>query len=71
MPGKRRLAGIDAARGMALIGMISIHIMPSWDPVTFEPTAQWTVFAGRSAALFALLAGVGLAFSTGGRTPHS
>ena len=70
VPGKRRLVGIDAARGLALIGMISIHIMPSWDPVTFEPTAQWTVFAGRSAALFALLAGVGLAFSTGGRTPH-
>ncbi|GAB2599262.1 hypothetical protein GCM10009696_00810 [Kocuria himachalensis] len=51
--------------------MIAIHILPSWDPVTFEPTAQWTVFAGRSAALFALLAGVGLAFSTGGRTRHT
>ncbi|TDL46535.1 heparan-alpha-glucosaminide N-acetyltransferase domain-containing protein [Kocuria rosea] len=70
-PGKRRLVGIDAARGLALIGMISIHILPSWDPETFEPTAQWTVFAGRSVALFALLAGVGLAFSTGGRTPHT
>ena len=69
--GKRRLVGVDAARGLALIGMISIHIMASWDPVSFEPTAQWTVFAGRSAALFALLAGVGLAFSTGGRTPHT
>ncbi|MFE7630683.1 heparan-alpha-glucosaminide N-acetyltransferase domain-containing protein [Kocuria sp. NPDC057446] len=70
-PGKRRLVGVDAARGLALIGMIAIHILPSWDPETFEPTAQWTVFAGRSAALFALLAGVGLAFSTGGRTPHT
>ena len=68
---KQRLIGIDAARGLALIGMISIHIMPSWDPVSFEPTAQWTVFAGRSAALFALLAGVGLAFSTGGQSPHT
>ena len=70
-PAKRRLVGVDAARGLALIGMIAIHILPSWDPETFEPTAQWTVFAGRSAALFALLAGVGLAFSTGGRTPHT
>lgn len=70
-PAKHRLVGVDAARGLALIGMIAIHILPSWDPETFEPTAQWTVFAGRSAALFALLAGVGLAFSTGGRTPHT
>jgi uncharacterized membrane protein len=70
-PRRRRLAGIDAARGLALIGMVSIHVLPAWDPETFEPTAQWTVFAGRSAALFALLAGVGLAFSSGGRTPHT
>jgi uncharacterized membrane protein len=70
-PVRRRLVGVDAARGLALIGMIAIHILPSWDPETFEPTVQWTVFAGRSAALFALLAGVGLAFSTGGRTPHT
>ncbi|MFF0991415.1 heparan-alpha-glucosaminide N-acetyltransferase domain-containing protein [Kocuria nitroreducens] len=70
-PGKQRLVGIDAARGLALIGMVSIHILPAWNPETFEPTAQWTVFAGRSAALFALLAGVSLAFSSGGRTPHT
>ncbi|MEX5237909.1 heparan-alpha-glucosaminide N-acetyltransferase domain-containing protein [Kocuria sp. CPCC 205236] len=70
-PAKRRLGGIDAARGLALIGMVSIHILPAWNPETFEPTAQWTVFAGRSAALFALLAGVSLAFSTGGHTPHT
>jgi uncharacterized membrane protein len=70
-PVKRRLIGIDAARGLALIGMVSIHILPAWDPETFEPTAQWTIFAGRSAALFALLAGVSLAFSSGGRTPHT
>ncbi|MUN63744.1 DUF1624 domain-containing protein [Kocuria sediminis] len=69
--GTRRLTGIDAARGLALIGMVSIHILPAWDPETFEPTAQWTVFAGRSAALFAFLAGVSLAFSSGGRTPHT
>ncbi|GAA1754927.1 hypothetical protein GCM10009767_12850 [Kocuria aegyptia] len=62
---------MDAARGLALIGMVAIHILPAWDPGTFEPTAQWTLFAGRSAALFALLAGVGLAFSTGGRAPHT
>lgn len=66
----RRLAGVDAARGIALLGMISVHILPSWDPETFEATAQWTLFSGRAAALFALLAGVGLAFSSGGRHVH-
>ena len=70
-PSKRRLVGIDAARGLALIGMVSIHILPAWDPVTFAPTAQWTLFAGRSAALFAFLAGVSLAFTSGGRTAHT
>ena len=69
-PRRVRLVGIDAARGLALIGLISIHILPAFDPQTFYPTTQWTAFAGASAALFALLAGVGLAFSSGGRTPH-
>ncbi len=67
---RRRLVGVDAARGLALVGMMSIHILPAWNPETYEPTLQWELFAGRAAALFALLAGVGLAFSSGGRTPH-
>lgn len=67
---KSRLVGVDAARGLALVGMFSIHILPAWDPETYEVTLQWQLFAGRAAALFALLAGVGLAFSTGGRTAH-
>ncbi|WP_255396051.1 heparan-alpha-glucosaminide N-acetyltransferase domain-containing protein [Kocuria sp. CNJ-770] len=67
---KPRLVGVDAARGLALLGMFSIHILPAWDPETYEVTLQWQLFAGRAAALFALLAGVGLAFSTGAGTPH-
>ena len=69
-PRKTRLVGIDTARGLALIGLAAIHILPAFDPDTFSPTTQWTLFAGASAAVFALLAGVGLAFSTGGRTPR-
>lgn len=65
-----RLVAVDAARGLALIGMIAVHILPAHDPETFEPTLQWTLFGGRAAALFALLAGLSLAFSSGGRTPH-
>ncbi|MFI7744291.1 heparan-alpha-glucosaminide N-acetyltransferase domain-containing protein [Kocuria rhizosphaericola] len=65
-----RLVAVDAARGLALIGMIAVHILPVHDPETFEPTLQWSLFGGRAAALFALLAGLSLAFSSGGRAPH-
>lgn len=67
----RRLAGVDAARGLALFGMVAVHTIPSWDESTGEPALSWTLFAGHSAALFATLAGVSLAFATGGRTPHA
>lgn len=65
-----RLAGIDAARGLALLGMMATHVLP-----TFESDAQLTptwvglVFSGRAAALFAVLAGIGLALSTGKQQP--
>jgi uncharacterized membrane protein len=64
-----RLTGIDAARGLALIGLMAVHILPD-STDNGDPTLAWDLFAGNSAALFALLAGVGLALSTGGRTPH-
>ncbi|MCZ2848592.1 acyltransferase family protein [Modestobacter sp. VKM Ac-2978] len=61
-----RLVGIDAARGIALVGMIAVHQFEATDA---DGTASlaWTLAAGKSAALFALLAGVGIAFTTGGR----
>ncbi|MGY2743013.1 heparan-alpha-glucosaminide N-acetyltransferase domain-containing protein [Arthrobacter sp. UYCu723] len=71
--GKRpgaRLTGIDAARGLALLGMMATHVLP-----TFESNAQLTptwvglVFSGRASALFAVLAGIGLALSTGKQQP--
>ena len=65
---KVRLTGVDAARGLALIGLMIVHVLPPTDD-DFEPTVLWTVFAGHSAALFALLAGVSLAFASGGRNP--
>ncbi|MFF0903393.1 UNVERIFIED_CONTAM: heparan-alpha-glucosaminide N-acetyltransferase domain-containing protein [Kocuria sp. CPCC 205316] len=66
----RRLVGIDAARGLALIGLISVHILPDHDDATDEPTWSYLIFSGDSAALFALLAGVGLSLTSGGRHPH-
>lgn len=66
----RRLTGIDAARGVALFGMMSTHILPLYAPGS--TTATWTalVFSGRASGLFAVIAGIGLALLTGGRSPH-
>ncbi len=63
-----RLVGIDAARGLALIGMMSVHLI---DPATSDNDVSlaWALSNGTASALFALLAGVGIAFSTGGRRP--
>lgn len=66
----KRLVGIDAARGLALVGMMATHLLPSWNETTGDVTLSWRLFSGNAAALFALLAGVGLALSTGGRHPH-
>jgi uncharacterized membrane protein len=63
-----RLAGVDVARGVALLGMASVHVFPSGrDDGGTHPAHL--LAAGRSAALFALLAGVGIALHTGGRLP--
>lgn len=67
---KPRLVGIDAARGIALVGMIAVH---NFNALNANGTSSlaWTLSAGKSAALFALLAGVGVAFASGGRRrPH-
>ena len=66
--GKGRLIGIDGARALALIGMMSVHILPS---EAADGSANWyyLVAGGRSSALFAVLAGVGLALANGRETP--
>lgn len=62
----KRIIGIDVARGLALIGMIAVHTLSSWDVDTQRSTAVFWLAAGNAAALFALLAGVGLALLSGG-----
>jgi uncharacterized membrane protein len=66
----RRLTGIDAARGVALFGMMSTHILPLYLPGTVEATGTALLFSGRASGLFAVVAGIGLALLTGGRSPH-
>jgi hypothetical protein len=46
--------------------MMAVHVVPTTDPGTGEATWAGLLFSGRSAALFAVLAGVGLALLTGG-----
>src|ERR687890_1166958 len=65
-----RLQGIDAARGLALLGMMATHLLPTFESnADLTPTWIGLTFSGRAAALFAVLAGVGLALSTGKNRP--
>jgi uncharacterized membrane protein len=66
--GTGRLLGVDAARALALIGMMSVHLLPSTDPDGTISTAYF-ISSGRASALFAVLAGVGLALANGGMKP--
>jgi NADH:ubiquinone oxidoreductase subunit 6 (subunit J) len=63
-----RLVGVDVARCLALLGMMATHVL---DPVdaSGELTRVQEVTGGRSAALFAVLAGVSLALMTGRQSP--
>jgi uncharacterized membrane protein len=65
-----RLSGIDAARGLALLGMMATHLLPTFEAdANLTPTWIGLTFSGRAAALFAVLAGIGLALSTGKQHP--
>lgn len=68
---KDRITGIDAARGFAILGMISVHTIPAWNYETQSIPVAYELFAGRSAQLFALLAGVSLAIISGMRNIHT
>lgn len=57
-----RIVGLDLARFLALIGMMAAHV---WNERLPEggPTIALTLVQGRAAALFAVLAGVGIVLS--------
>lgn len=58
-----RIVAIDAARGVALIGMMAIHVLPGLADDGTQAVSH-TLAHGRAAALFALLAGVSLGLAT-------
>ncbi|MCM0638516.1 heparan-alpha-glucosaminide N-acetyltransferase domain-containing protein [Cellulomonas wangsupingiae] len=69
MPRVRRIVGVDTARGLAVLGMVTAHVGPG-DPWRTFPPGGWSQLAdGRPSALFVLLAGVGLALLSGGDRP--
>lgn len=63
-----RIVGVDVARGIALLGMFSVHVFGAFGAAG-SPTYAWMFAGGRSSATFAVTAGIGLAFTTGGRRP--
>jgi len=66
-PAARRVDGVDAARGLALIGMFVAHVAPA---ATSADLASLVAIADeRPRLLFALTAGMGLAFISGGIRP--
>ena len=64
---RRRLRGVDTARAVAVVGMVMVHFGPFPAP----DTALGNLYGlshGRASVLFALLAGVGVALLTAGRS---
>jgi uncharacterized membrane protein len=61
-----RVIGVDVARGIALIGMMAVHVFATFDRDD-TPTLATEIAAGRSATTFVLVAGLSLAFLSGGR----
>ncbi|MEU6118795.1 acyltransferase family protein [Streptomyces sp. NPDC047117] len=69
-PATRRLVGVDLARGLAVLGMFTVHAGPApSDAGPLAPLVELTY--GRSSALFALLAGFTLVLMTGRSEPRT
>jgi uncharacterized membrane protein len=65
--GSHRVDGVDAARGLALIGMFVAHVSPAVASV--DVAALIAIADERPRLLFALTAGIGLGFLSGGTRP--
>src|SRR4051812_47891443 len=64
----RRIVGIDVARGLAVLGMMTAHVGPD-DHGPVPPGGFAQLADGRPAALFVLLAGLSLALLSGAADP--
>jgi uncharacterized membrane protein YeiB len=68
--GVNRIAGVDVARGVAVVGMMTAHV-GAYEGDLWSTEGWLGVADGRSAALFAVLAGVSIALLSGGPRPVS
>src|SRR6478735_5927074 len=66
-PPGRRIVGIDVARGLAVLGMMTAHVGPEADDVSVGDLMG--LADGRPSALFVVLAGLSLALLSGGAAP--
>ena len=62
-----RLVGVDLARCLALVGMVTAHLLPG--VVDGQVTLTHQVVAGRSSGLFAVLAGLAIVLLARSRAP--
>lgn len=68
--GGDRLAGVDLARGLAVIGMLAAHLLWTSEEWVWTDASTWSsIVDGRSSILFATLAGVSIGIVTGGHQP--
>lgn len=67
--GPGRLAGVDLARGLAVLGMLAAHLLDTERVLTPDPASWITLVNGRSSILFAVLAGLSISLVTGGSRP--
>ena len=63
-----RIMGVDVARGLAVFGMIGVHVGVAATFDAGNPLTWTALFEGRSSILFAVVAGISVAFATGMRT---
>src|SRR5690606_31645562 len=67
--GPGRVAGVDLARGLAVIGMFAAHLLATGGGWVWSDPSTWvSIVDGRSSILFATLAGGSTGLVTGGRT---
>jgi len=68
-----RIVGIAVARGLAILGMMAVHILETgpfpW--VAWMPDNMDQLVRGRSAVLFAVIAGVSIAILSGRNVPYT
>ncbi len=67
---RTRLAGVDMARALAIVGMVAVHFAPR--PNTADDAATWWLGVpyGKASILFALVAGIGVSLMSA-RKPAS